>query len=63
MDCCGCSHEGEDEKECKIFKTDKNMYKKGLVPVKNPTKEKLKVEVHVYIFKIQEINQAKVIIV
>ena len=62
IDCCGCSHEGEDEKECKIFQTDKKMYKKDLVPVNHPTEQKLKVDIHVHLFKIQEINQAKVII-
>ena len=60
IDCCG--HEGEDEKECKIFKIDKKMYKKDLVPVNHPTEQKLKVDIHVHLFKIQEINQAKVII-
>ena len=61
IDCCGCSREGQDEKECKIFQTDKKMYKNDLVPVNHPTKDKLKVDIHVHLFKIQEINQAKVI--
>ena len=60
IDCCGCSHEGEDEKECKIFQTDKKMYKKDLVPLSSKTQKKLKVEVAVYLNKIQEIKQAKV---
>ena len=60
IDCYG--HEGEDEKECKIFKIDKKMYKKDLVPLSSKTQKKLKVEVAVYLNKIQEINQAKVMI-
>ena len=55
IDCCG--HEG-----CKIFQIDKKMYKKDLVPISSQTQKKLKLKVVVYLYKIQEINQAKVMI-